>query len=156
LHAGSKDGIWASKRWPHFEELARSLKGAGMEVVSLGVAGEFVPGTADLTGLTIERMTDELSRSDALVTNDSGVMNIANAMGLPVVALFGPTNPATRGPIHSQSVLLAAETDCAPCEAKPDFLERFQQGACRCIALISPIRVRRALAQLGLLIPENP
>ncbi len=156
LHAGSKDGIWASKRWPHFEELARTLKSAGMEVVSLGVEGEFVPGTADLTGLTIERMTDELSRSDALVTNDSGVMNIANAMGLPVVALFGPTNPVTRGPIHSRAVVLAAETDCAPCEAKPDFMERFQQGACRCIALISPLKVRRALAQLGLPIPENP
>lgn len=155
VHAGSKDGIWVAKRWPHFPALARTLARLGVDVVSLGVAGEYVPGTIDKTGLTIERMTDELTLCDVLVTNDSGVMNIANAIGMPVIALFAPTNPATRAPLNSRSIVLAAETDCAPCESKPGFAERFQQGACRCIALISPARVRNALAGLGLPIPET-
>lgn len=149
VHAGSKQGVWAAKRWPHFEILARELARREIEVVSLGVDDEFVPGTFDRTGLTIERMAEELTLCDALVTNDSGVMNIANALGVPLVALFAPTNPATRGPLHAPSVVLQAETDCAPCEADGSFRARFQRGTCRCICLISPARVVAALGDLG-------
>lgn len=149
LHAGSKQGVWAAKRWPHFDVLARELARREIEVVSLGVGDERVPGTIDKTDLTIERMAEELTLCDALVTNDSGVMNIANALGVPLVALFAPTNPATRGPLHAPSVVLQAETGCAPCEATDGFQARFQRGACRCISLISPARVIEALGELG-------
>lgn len=150
LHAGSKQGIWEAKRWPHFDALARELARLDIDAVSLGVADEFVPGTIDKTGLTIERMAEELALCDVLVTNDSGVMNIANALGMPLVALFAPTNPATRGPLKAPSIVLQAETGCAPCEAVPGFRGRFQHGACRCISLIPPARVLEALVQLGL------
>jgi ADP-heptose:LPS heptosyltransferase/glycosyltransferase involved in cell wall biosynthesis/tetratricopeptide (TPR) repeat protein len=149
LHAGSKQGVWAAKRWPHFDVLARELARRQVEVVSLGVPDEFVPGTLDRTGLTIERMAEELTLCDALVSNDSGVMNIANALGLPLVALFAPTNPVTRGPLHAPSVVLQAETDCVPCESNEAFRARFRRASCRCLSLISPARVIDALGDLG-------
>lgn len=96
LHAGSKGGIWAAKRWPGFARVGRRADFGGAEVVSVGIASEYVEGTLDKTILTIARMAEELSTRDAVVSNDSGIMNIANALGIPLVALVGPTNPATR------------------------------------------------------------
>jgi hypothetical protein len=148
LHAGSKGGIWAAKRWPGFAQLAGRLIGEGYEVLSVGTADEYVAGTTDKTGLSIARMAEEIGTCEALVTNDSGVMNVANALGVPIVAIFAPTNPATRGPIHSKVRILAPKTDCSPCEAKPDYKERFEGGECRCIALIGVDDVLSALRSL--------
>ncbi len=151
LHAGSKGGIWAAKRWPGFRQLAGELLGMGAEVVSVGVASEYVEGALDRTDLSIARMAEELSTCDALVTNDSGVMNIANALGLPIVAIFGPTNPVTRGPLKSPVRILTPPTDCAPCEADPRYKARFDEGACRCISLIGTPEVVAALRDLNVL-----
>lgn len=151
LHAGSKGGIWAAKRWPGFAQLAGELTRAGADVISVGVASEYVEGTLDKTDLSIARMAEELSACDALVTNDSGVMNVANALGLPIVAIFGPTNPATRGPLKSAVRILAPPTECAPCEADPRYKSRFDEGACRCISLIGTPQVISALRELNVL-----
>lgn len=153
LHAGSKGGIWAAKRWPGFARLAGSLIAGGAEVVSVGIKSEYVDGTLDKTDLTIARMAEEISTCDAMVSNDSGVMNIANALGIPLVALFGPTNPVTRGPINSPVRILSPGTDCAPCEAKAGYKSRFDGGKCQCISLISVSRVMDALRELGVNLP---
>jgi len=156
VHAGSKGGIWAAKRWPGFARLAGTLIANGAEVVSVGIKSEYVEGTLDKTDLTIARMAEELSTCDAVVSNDSGVMNIANALGIPMVALFGPTNPVTRGPIHSPVRILAPDTECSPCEAKAGYKSRFDSGKCQCISLISVSRVMEALSELGVVLPTSP
>lgn len=151
FHAGSKGGMWAAKRWPGFARLAGELIGSGIEVVSVGITDEYVPGTTDKTGLTIARMAEELSTCDAIVSNDSGVMNIANALGLPTVAIFAPTNPVTRGPLKAAVRILAPATDCSPCEGSKTYGARFAEGKCQCISLISTDKVIEALRDLGVL-----
>jgi ADP-heptose:LPS heptosyltransferase len=153
LHAGSKGGIWASKRWPGFAQLAGRLIADGFEVVSVGIKEEYVEGTIDMTGLTIARMAEEISTCDAMISNDSGVMNVANAMGVPLVAVFGPTNPVTRGPRNSEVRILAPHTDCSPCEAREGYKSRFTDGKCQCIGLVGVNEVLEALYSLDIVQP---
>jgi ADP-heptose:LPS heptosyltransferase len=149
IHSGSKGGIWAAKRWPGYAQLAGRLIGEGYEVLSVGTVDEYVPGTTDKTGLSIARMAEEISTCEALVTNDSGVMNVANALGVPIVAIFAPTNPITRGPLNSKVCLLTPGTDCSPCEAKVAHRERFNGGKCQCIALVGVDDVLKGLRSLS-------
>lgn len=155
LHAGSKGGVWSTKRWPGFARLAIELARKGAEVVSVGIPEEYVEGTLDRTGLTIARMAEEIAGCDAVVSNDSGVMNVANAMGVPLVVLFGPTNPKTRGPIKSPARVIGPGTACAPCEGSFDWRHRFDSGTCRCISLISVADAMNALRSLGVLPPDT-
>jgi len=135
LHAGSKTGRWATKRWPHYEDFARRLRRRGVNVASFGTADEYVPGTVDMTGGTLEEMTKKMLACSHFVANDSGVMNIANALGIPLLALFAPTNPHTRGPLKPTSRSLSVERACAPCEIHSEFkVNMFSTGKCRCIA----------------------
>ncbi len=101
LHAGSKTGRWLVKRWPHFAELAARLTGRGIRVASFGTADvEYVEGTENRTGATIESMCESMLECSHFVANDSGVMNIANALGIPTLALFAPTNVEARLPLR--------------------------------------------------------
>jgi ADP-heptose:LPS heptosyltransferase/glycosyltransferase involved in cell wall biosynthesis len=144
LHAGSKTGIWAAKRWPHFAELAARLMARGIEVASFGTADEYVPGTQDRTGGTMIEMAEAMAGCSAFVANDSGVMNVANALGLPLVALFAPTEPRTRGPLGPASLTLALGKSCAPCELA-GMSGPFGRQTCRCIAEIPVETVEAAL-----------
>lgn len=56
-----------------------------------------------------------LSRCDALVTVDTGPLHMAQAVGTPVVAIFGPTDPVIWGPRGERDIILQAESECAPC-----------------------------------------
>ncbi|QGJ69394.1 Lipopolysaccharide heptosyltransferase 1 [Planctomycetales bacterium 10988] len=59
-----------------------------------------------------------MQRSDMLLTGDTGPMHLAAGMGLPMVVLFGATNPVRTGPYTSQAVGLNAGLSCSPCYAK--------------------------------------
>jgi len=56
-----------------------------------------------------------ISRLDLLVTNDSGLMHVGAALGIPLVAIFGSTNPVTTGPWSTNSVIVRHELPCSPC-----------------------------------------
>jgi lipopolysaccharide heptosyltransferase II len=56
-----------------------------------------------------------IKRCDFFVTNDSGPMHIAAALGVPLVAVFGPTDHSTTSPFSDRAVVIRQETDCAPC-----------------------------------------
>ncbi|MDH4386235.1 MAG: glycosyltransferase [Caulobacter sp.] len=146
FHAGSKGGIWASKRWPHFESLAEVLTRAGVDVASFGTKDEYVTGTRDMTGGSVDEMARAMLDCSYFVANDSGVMNIANALGIPTLALFAPTNALTRGPLAPTSQSLAVVSDCAPCEIHTEYRKtRFLSGECRCIGEISLDQVLSAI-----------
>ncbi|HTT98553.1 MAG TPA: glycosyltransferase [Rhizomicrobium sp.] len=132
LHAGSKTGMWLAKRWPYFPELAQRLQRRGIRVASFGLAEEYVEGTENRTGGTIEAMCASMLDCTHFVSNDSGLMNIANALGIPLLALFAPTNVKTRLPLAPTSDAIVLEKDCAPCELKDP--EGFQRGQCQCMA----------------------
>jgi glycosyltransferase involved in cell wall biosynthesis/tetratricopeptide (TPR) repeat protein len=154
FHGGSKDGFWASKRWPGHAELAARLRRRGFAVASFGIAEEFVPDTENRTGGTIAEMAGAMLDLDYFVSNDSGVMNVANALGIPVMSLFAPTNPLTRGPLGPRNRWLAVDKPCSPCEVTRIGLKTFQSGHCACIAELTVNDVERGvldhLHELGL------
>ena len=70
----------------------------------------------DLTGeTTLGQLAALLARCDLLVANDSGAMHVAAATQTPIVALFGPTDPARTSPYGVRYRLLRHEVDCSPC-----------------------------------------
>ena len=116
-----------TKRWPadYYAALAKCLVEDGHPVMVLGgpgennlrpACGEDQPGYKVLLGQTDLRTTMALIKQASLVvTNDSGPMHIAAALNTPVIAVFGPTDPAIVGPYSPKAVVLKGEEACAPC-----------------------------------------
>ena len=121
---------WDNKRWPmeSFETLTRQLlmEQGDLRVVVLGGKEDAALGARlgavgarclDKTGqTTLPEMVEWIRASEAMVTNDTGPMHVAAALGKPVVALFGPTDPRRTGPYHARgSVLQTTAMECVPC-----------------------------------------
>ncbi|HET6488137.1 MAG TPA: lipopolysaccharide heptosyltransferase II [Syntrophales bacterium] len=79
----------------------------------------------DIAGRTSLREAIALiARCDLFITNDSGLMHVAGALGVPTVAIFGSTNPATTSPMGERTVIVRRPVDCSPClkqECPTDF-----------------------------------
>jgi len=70
----------------------------------------------DLTGKTnLLQLAALLEKCRILVSNDTGTMHVATAVGTPVIALFGSTNPVTTGPWGNRHVVIKKEVPCSPC-----------------------------------------
>lgn len=99
MHAGASH-LHPHKRWPHFLELAKKLSARGFEIVWLGADddAEINMKLASETGIdasnsfTIVELIALGRRAMFAVTNDSGPMHVLSCAGIPVYALFGPTN----------------------------------------------------------------
>ena len=74
-----------------------------------------------------------LTRLEVLVTGDTGPMHLAAAVGTPVVAIFGPTDPARYAPLISRSVVLHANLWCRPCHRTRRPPRRCRQGTPDCL-----------------------
>jgi heptosyltransferase II len=64
---------------------------------------------------TLPDLVGLLALSDVLLTNDSGGMHVAAALGTPVVAVFGPTDFQETSPVGEKNVLVRQPVHCAPC-----------------------------------------
>ena len=121
---------WPNKRWPawHFAALVRQLAKNydGLRFVILGGAedrplGEVIARAApdrclDLTGQTsLPEMVEWLRLSELMVTNDTGPMHVAVALGRPVVAMLGPTEPCRTGPYGQLQYVVQLDLPCVPC-----------------------------------------
>lgn len=99
----------------------------------------------DLTGaVPLGCLPALLSKAGILITNDSGPMHIAAALGIPVVAMFGPTSPVRTGPYGAGHHVLTGQVPCSPCFSR----------ICRhdpqmeCLHLIKPNDVVEAVHRL--------
>lgn len=120
---------WPTKRWPaeYFAQTADSLARDGLgPIVFIGGRSEQTDSarvrsfmrtpSVDFTGQTeVGLLPTLLRQAAALVTNDSGPMHIAAAVGTPVVALFGPTDPIRTGPYGGGHSVLTHDVPCRPC-----------------------------------------
>ena len=123
-----------AKRWPpeRFGEMAASLAADGIDCVVVGSAadgetsadvarafeghGGRAGGLHDLTGRTdLLALAGILARCRALITNDSGAMHLAAAAGVPVTAVFGPTNEHATRPIGEAHAIVSHPVWCRPC-----------------------------------------
>lgn len=120
---------WPTKRWPleSFAAVVDQLHEThGGPVVMIGGADERAH-TNKLRALTDRPFIDLsgdiplgylpalLSKATAMITNDSGPMHIAAALGIPVVAIFGPTSAARTGPYGDGHQVLTSRIPCSPC-----------------------------------------
>ncbi|VAX16081.1 ADP-heptose--lipooligosaccharide heptosyltransferase II [hydrothermal vent metagenome] len=117
----------SAKMWPadRFAELIDRLEEVAV-VVLIGsksdraVADKVLDLTksspASLVGKTdIPALSAVLSRLDLYITNDTGPMHLASAVGTSVIAIFGPTSPEETGPIGENHHVICHKADCAPC-----------------------------------------
>ena len=75
----------------------------------------FLQDSIPLHNLPLDELAAILKQCDLYVGNDSGITHLAAAVGTPVVALFGPTDPRVWGPRGKHVSILYGETDCSPC-----------------------------------------
>ena len=118
---GGNPGQDATPRnWPleNFSVLAAMAAGRGWQVVCLGKAGNIAgKNVQNLAGdTTIKEAAAMLSVCDALVTGDSGLMHVGSAVGIPVISIFGPTDPNRKAPLNPRSSWLWRGSDCIRCE----------------------------------------
>jgi len=151
--AVSPVAFWETKLWQDekFAELADRLREElGIGVVLTGgeagplerIRGRMRTKAVNLGGRTTLRDLACLYRQAALlVTTDSGPMHLAAAMGTPVVALFGPTDPARTGPYGPGHRIVRKEIPCSPCF-------RRQCEAPRCMTEISVEDVFEAVREM--------
>jgi heptosyltransferase I len=119
--------IWETKQWRRdgFAEVARHFLQAGLSVVLIGSARErpiceevaaAAPGVVNLGGeTTLSELAALIRRATICLTNDSGPMHLAVALGRPVVSVFGPTDPIWIGPYRRDGAVLKADVACSPC-----------------------------------------
>jgi heptosyltransferase-2 len=119
----------SSKRWypERFSQVAAALvKKYHAKIIIFGgpgerdIAEEIVrasgPSLFNMSGqTTIRGLMALLSQCRLLLTNDSGPMHIAAALGVPVVAIFGSTDPALTTPIGTGHVIIRKNVPCSPC-----------------------------------------
>ena len=150
---------WLNKRWPvnHFAEFVRRLAerfpGAhfavlgGKEDAPLGeIILQAAPGKVlNLCGATsLPEMVEWVRRCDLLVTNDTGPMHVAAALGRPLLALFGPTAPERTGPYGQLENVLRIALPCSPCLKPFCHFEKPEE----CLRAISPALVLQRAEKL--------
>ena len=152
---GINPGVrWSGKRWTSegFAAIADALlERMDVRVLFLGDEGD-----TDFVRTTVERMTRNpliltgtlglselkavIRRCAVLLTNDSGPMHIATAVGTPVVALFGPTHPKLGfAPCGPQDRVITLDLPCSPCTLHGNVHCRYPTR--RCMEGIEPERV---------------
>ena len=149
--------VGPAKRWPAsaYAALARQLLAAGNAVWVVGgpaerpLAQAIVADTdaRDLTGTDLREAILALAAATAAVSNDSGLVHVAAALGTPTIGIFGPTSPWHWAPLNPLAATIQANVElaCRPCH-KPVC----RYGHHRCMTEIGAEEVfaatRRALA----------
>jgi len=143
-----------AKRWPleNFVAVGQALAKECYRLVILGAAGdkplatqlaEQLPSAVNLAGeTTLAEFMSELAGCVLAISNDSGAMHVASALGVPTVAIFGSTEPALTGPLGARTAVLRHHVPCSPCflrDCPLDFA---------CMTSITPAQVVAAALEL--------
>ena len=143
-----------AKRWPigHYAAVARTKLDQGWQVWLFGSGKDRSTTSAinalladhchDLAGRTsLEAVADLLACARTVVSNDSGLMHVAAAVGVPVIALYGSTDPGYTPPLSDRARILRLGLDCSPC-----FKRECPLGHLDCLNKLAPEQVLEALA----------
>lgn len=134
-----------AKRWPteHFVSLARRLVDSGYTVWLIGSendravadrVAEAVPDVRNACGRTdLGTAIDLLAQARVVVSNDSGLMHAAAAVGRPLVALFGSSSPEFTPPLSPLARIARIKIECSPC-----FQRECPLGHFKCMRELSP------------------
>lgn len=157
--AGAEYG--PAKRWPveRFAEVVNtvSAKHAKIHWLLFGAPGEKEMGEKlsamlqaphdNLVGkTTLNKLIAKLRGCALLLTNDTGTMHLAAALGVPTVSIFGSTCPAATGPLGGRHLVIRHQVPCAPC-----FERECRFGHYECMAKVSAASVADAVVQAAAL-----
>jgi len=147
-----------SKRWPSesFAELVASLGDDGVRVVMVGGRGDLLVGREieqalerkgtvtlfNLMGTDLPTLPAVLATCRAVVSNDSGAMHLAVALGVRVTAVYGPTDEGMTRPLGDGHVVLTNPVWCRPCWLRECPIDH------RCMKGIAADRVAVAVRQM--------
>jgi heptosyltransferase I len=150
---------WPNKRWPveHYIAVVRQLAAAypDFKFVLLGSAADHEAGSAiartnperclDLTGRTsLPEMVEWIRLSELMISNDTGPMHVAAALGKPLVAIFGPTEPRRTGPYGQLPRTLQSSLPCVPCmKSRCAYVKPLE-----CLKAISPDAARARVEEI--------
>src|SRR4030081_1594797 len=128
LAAFAPGAVGPSKRWPasYFAETDRRIAAQGVSGIVLGgpgetsLAAEIGAGQGhvrDLTGADLRNAILGLAAADVAVSNDSGLLHVAAALGAPSIGIFGPTSPWHWAPLNPLAAVIETQTvvSCRPC-----------------------------------------
>jgi heptosyltransferase II len=144
----------SAKRWlpeRFAESAARLAAGIGGSIAVFGSAAEKglcegvarAAGGRNLAGATALRAFMEMTAAcRAFITNDSGAMHIASALGVPTVTIFGPTDEIATGPLGLAARVVREPVECAPCLRKECPIDH------RCMARVTVERVVQEAEEL--------
>ncbi|MFV1975704.1 MAG: lipopolysaccharide heptosyltransferase II [Candidatus Scalindua sp.] len=145
-----------AKQWPyrHYAALANVKLREGWQVWVLGSEKDRVVATqiCDLADNMVNNMAGKtslqeaialLASANAVVTNDSGLMHISAALGTPLVAVYGSSDPGFTPPLSNHATVVRLGLDCSPC-----FQRQCPLGHMCCLRDISPSHVIEAIDQI--------
>ncbi len=138
-----------AKRWPaaHYAALARAKCEAGWQVwlfgsekdapVTADINAQCAGACRDLAGQTaLTEVVDLLALARCVVSNDSGLMHVAAAVGVPLIALYGSSDPGYTPPLSDRAHIVARGLACSPC-----FKRDCPLGHLECLKGLSPEQV---------------
>lgn len=153
IAVGAGASYGSAKCWPP-DRFAAALRefasNADVEIILFGTPSEVSVSQAIASGLgkPVVNLTGEtaiaelpalLAQCNLFLGNDSGAMHVAAAVGLPVVAIFGPTDPHGTSPVTPRCTIVQQRPYCSPC-----FLRRCPTDH-RCMTAVTPSMVEAAL-----------
>ncbi|MEX1033854.1 MAG: lipopolysaccharide heptosyltransferase II [Cellvibrionaceae bacterium] len=146
-----------AKRWPerHYATVAEQRIAAGWQVWIMGSTRDVPVADAIVKALPAEarkhchtlagntelaEAIDLLSVADAVISNDSGLMHVAAALGRPLVAVYGSTSPAFTPPLGERVAIQSIPVECGPC-----FKRDCPLGHLKCLEELLPEQVLAGL-----------
>jgi heptosyltransferase-2 len=118
----------SAKRWlpERFSETAEHFlknnyqtvifAGKGLESDTANIIAGKLPAAINMAGKTsLSELIESIASCDLFLTNDSGPMHIASALSVPIVALFGPTDPSSTSPSGGLYRIVTTNEPCSPC-----------------------------------------
>ena len=142
-----------AKRWPaaHFAELAGRFLARGFSVWIIGSAKERALGEEIVRlsggacvnlcgGTTLDEAIDVLASCEIVISNDSGLMHVASALGKRLIALYGSSSPSYTPPLSRSATTLWLGLSCSPC-----FRRECPLGHFNCMMQLTPARVCSAI-----------
>ncbi|WP_322518158.1 lipopolysaccharide heptosyltransferase II [Rhodopseudomonas palustris] len=119
--------VGPSKRWTYYAEAAKALTDRGLDVWVIGGPGESEkaaeivaaagPRARDLTGTDLRNGIMALAAADLVISNDSGLLHVAAAIGSRTIGIFGPTSAWHYAPLNPIEAVIETRTEvpCRPC-----------------------------------------
>ena len=135
-----------AKRWPYFKELAAQMP---LHPVLLGspkdrAAAQDISGMNLVGETTLDEAIALIGGASLVVSNDSGLMHVAAALGRPQVALFGSSSPRHTPPLSAAARVLWLHIECSPC-----FQRECPLGHFRCMREITVAQVLAEIQNLA-------